>query len=208
MPGPTARPLDVRRAEVAARLGPVVHDLLATGTSFRDLSVEQLAVAAGMVRSTFYAHFRDKSDLLLTLARAAIDELIEAALPWPGLPADATEPDLAVILGRFTDIYLRHRGLMSALTEESQHDRRVRIEFGRLYATGRPLLVEHIVAGQLAGSVDVAVDPEPTVAWLMAMLDRGLYLMVRQRRSPDEVERQVGALTRIVWLTLYAGAGR
>jgi AcrR family transcriptional regulator len=208
LPGPIARPLEVRRAEVASRLGPVVQELLAGGTRFRDLGVEQIAVAAGMVRSTFYAHFRDKTDLLLVLARDAIDDLIAAARPWPSLPVDASEADLAAILREFIGAYLRHRGLMSALAEESPHDRRVRHEFTRLYATGQTLLIEHIVAGQADGAVDRAVDPEPTVAWLLAMLDHGLYLAVRQHRSPDYIERQVAAATRIIWLALYAGADR
>ena len=44
---------------------------------FRDLSVDQIASAAGLSRSAFYTHFRDKSDLLL----AAVEEVAEELSP-------------------------------------------------------------------------------------------------------------------------------
>ncbi|MEU7812809.1 TetR/AcrR family transcriptional regulator [Pseudonocardia sp. NPDC049154] len=201
-----AKPLAERRALMAARLAPAVLDLLGSGLRYRDLSVEQIANAAGMARSTFYAHFDDKSHLLALLARDVVDEVVAAGTDWTDLRGDATEADMRAAFAAILDTYRRHRVMMEALTEESSHDRRVRSEFERMYTLARQLIAEHVAEGQVRGTVDPWIDAEPTVAWLVAMLDRGLYLHARRGELTDE--RSVSALAAVVWRTLYAGAPR
>ncbi|GAA2862089.1 TetR/AcrR family transcriptional regulator [Pseudonocardia halophobica] len=193
-----------RRTEMAVRLAPTVHELLCAGLRYRDLSVEQIMAKAGMARSTFYAHFEDKGHLLALLGRDIVDEMAGCALPWTTFPGDGTEDDLRALLAPMLDCYRRHSRLMGALTEEAVSDPRVKLEFERLYRIGRELLAVHVADGRRKGTVDPAVDPGPTIDWLLAMLDRGMYLLVRN--SAEDDPGRCATMARIVWLTLYAGA--
>ena len=48
---------------------------LAEQAPFRDLTIDEIARAAGLSRSAFYTHFRDKHDLLLAAVTDVADEL-------------------------------------------------------------------------------------------------------------------------------------
>lgn len=53
--------------------------------SFRDLSVDEIARAAGISRSAFFTHFRDKHDLLLAAVADASEDLYRIAdRRWQG----------------------------------------------------------------------------------------------------------------------------
>src|SRR5689334_4756637 len=89
MPSVTRRASDGtnRRAVVEAKILKATEQLLVGGASFTGLGVQRLAAEAGIPRSTFYLHFRDKTELLLrlidTLADGAFD-LISSASPADG----------------------------------------------------------------------------------------------------------------------------
>ena len=203
MPGPAPRPLDERRRALADRLGPAVVELLSSGLRYRDLAIEQIVAGAGIARSTFYAHFADKSDLLVLLSHDTVDDIVAMGGAWTQLPSDASIGDLYDAMVRIVTNYRSHRELMEALPEEAAHDRRVRGEFERMYTLVRQVLSDHVRAGQDRGSVDSRVDPEATVAWLTAMMDRGVYLHVRH--GTDD-ERSLRALAEIIWSVLYRNA--
>jgi len=73
-----------RRRAVEGQVFEAVGRLLAEGESFTELSVQRILDAADVARSTFYAHFRDKSDLLQRFAdRLQKDLCVEGAfLLW------------------------------------------------------------------------------------------------------------------------------
>lgn len=203
MPGPAPRPKERRRADAARQLRPAVVELLRSGARYRELSVERIAATAGMARSTFYVYFSDRGDLLQTLGRDAISEIIEAGLPWLTVGSDASPARLRAILADVVGTYRRHGELMVAMTEESAQDERVRTEFRRLHDTGLRTLAAAVERGQ--GEADTGLDAEMTARWLMAMLERGLYLLAAVT-SEETVERAVDTLTTLVWNMLYMPA--
>src|ERR1700756_759930 len=83
-----------RRDEVRERLLAVVRDLLASGETYAEISVERLVAEAGLSRSTFYVYFEDKGDLLRAWFKQVVEELQAASGGWWGLDGDASYDDL------------------------------------------------------------------------------------------------------------------
>src|SRR5450755_4711902 len=67
-----ARKLDRRVARTRDRLGDALVELL-LAKPFDDITVQEVLDRAGVSRSTFYAHYRDKNDLFLS----DVDQFLE-----------------------------------------------------------------------------------------------------------------------------------
>src|SRR5918994_6826794 len=83
---------DTRRRRAEARRDVLAKALeLAEERPFRDITVDEIARAAGLSRSAFYTHFHDKHELLLAAVQEVADELYEMSERWwsgEGAPAD------------------------------------------------------------------------------------------------------------------------
>ncbi len=64
-PAPSPRRPDRRVARTRDRLGDAMIELL-LAKPFEEITVEEVLTLAGVSRSTFYAHYRDKNDLFLS----------------------------------------------------------------------------------------------------------------------------------------------
>lgn len=71
-----------RRAALEKRILSEIEELLRGGVTYTELSVEQIAHAAGISRSTFYLYFRDKVDVLLRLSGSLKTESFAIAEAW------------------------------------------------------------------------------------------------------------------------------
>src|ERR1700749_3744752 len=78
-----------RGASADAEILAATQRLLSDGASFTGLGVQQISAAAGVSRTTFYTHFRDKADLLMRLAATMVTASLSIASAWE--PADGTE---------------------------------------------------------------------------------------------------------------------
>lgn len=200
-PPPTRRQL--QRAASVARIVSATETLLSEAERFSDISVEQILVRAGVSRSTFYTYFDDMGHLLRVVGEGVIGDVVSAARRWMDRDSGVDEAELRVI---FTDLFATYRSratLMAALADASAYDQGVREEFHRLFAIGHVELGKHIRRAQKAGGARSDIDPESTAAWLVWMIERGLYQQVRHAR-PKDVDRHVASLAAIVWHALYA----
>src|SRR5689334_14867172 len=57
-----------RPSSAEADILAAARRLLIDGAAFTELGVQQISTEAGVARSTFYSHFRDKTELLVRLA--------------------------------------------------------------------------------------------------------------------------------------------
>jgi len=195
----------VRRARVVARLLEVVEELLASGESYAEISVERLITAAQISRSTFYVYFEDKGVLLLALAEDVVERLLGSAQTWWSLPPDAGPQDIEHALREIIDVYLAHHLLWGALIEASSYDRRVGESFREVVDGAAAGLAQHIKVGQRDGYVRPELDAKRTAQWLTWMTERGHHQLVAGA-SKAEVAKLCKAQATIVWSTLYEGA--
>jgi AcrR family transcriptional regulator len=192
-----------RRDELRAEVLAVVERHLRAGTTFADLSVADVVAEAGISRSTFYAYFVDKPNLLRSWYDEFTDVVVGAAHQWWSLDGTATRTDVRRALEQIMGSYRPHPELMAATHEAIGTDHGVReaVETSmRRYIDG---LRVHIEAGQAGGFIDASVPAGETAYWLQWMAERGLHMMGRSGHDTN-ADRMTEAYTAIVWNTLYA----
>lgn len=199
MPSVTRRsPSSTRRAGAELRLIEATERLLAEGTSYIGLSVEQLCSEAGVARSTFYVHFRDKGDLVTRVAERMLDQLSEAAGAWwvPG----AGRSELLDATRQLVGVYARHRAVFAALTETAAYDGELRaVQEAMVDAHAEPL-ARFIDAGRERGEVRDLHTRETVVA-LVGMVQGACARLAGD--DADELDRVAETITAITWHSLY-----
>lgn len=190
------------REPAKQRLLTAVEHLLSQGESFTELSVARLIQEASISRSTFYLHFADKGELLRTLSSGIANELAAATSVCWDLPADATRDDVAAGLQHLVQIYLPHAGLLAAVVETAGYDTVVRDHWISLMDQTISDAATHIRRAQRQHNVRDDVRPTQTAQWLIWMIERGLYQLVRDA-PPPEARRLITELSEIIWCRLY-----
>lgn len=190
------------RAPTKQRLLLAVERLLSRGESFTELSVGRLIAEAAVSRSTFYVHFADKGELLRALTLDIADELATATSVCWDLPADATRDDVADGLSHLVEVYLPHADLLAAIVEMAGYDAVVRAHWISLMENVIADASTHIRRGQKEGSIRRDVRPVETAQWLIWMIERGIYQLVRGA-SPTVVRKLIIELGEIIWCRLY-----
>jgi AcrR family transcriptional regulator len=190
-----------RRDEVRARIVSSALELAERGP-FRDLTVDEIANAAGLSRSAFYTHFRDKHDLLLGAVEEVSDELYRMADRWwhgEGPPAE----QVRVAIEGVVSVYAKHAGVLRVATEVSTYDEEVREFWIAIIQRFIEATAEHIYTEQAAGLIPTSLKPEATAESLVWMVERSCYIhLARADRKPAEVVR---ALAPVWTAALYPG---
>ncbi|MET8198381.1 TetR/AcrR family transcriptional regulator [Micromonospora taraxaci] len=114
------------RAAVEARVLEATERLLREGTRFTDLGVQRIAAEAGVARSTFYTHFRDKSELLMRLAGTMRETSFERTGEWDPSSPDDPLARLTEIFGDVIRIYRTYAPVLAAVSEVAAYDEVVR----------------------------------------------------------------------------------
>jgi AcrR family transcriptional regulator len=210
MPSRNAEPAAISRRELqraasVARIVAAAEELMSETSRFSDISVEQVVSRAGASRSTFYSYFDDMGHLLRTVGEGVVGEVVSSARQWMDLDTGITQQRLQSIFEGLIDTYRRRAKLLAALAEASTYDEGVRDEFHAMLSIGHVELAKHIRRAQGNGSARADVDPEVTAAWLVWMIERGLYQQVRPAAKRD-LARHAASLAAIVWHSLYAPA--
>lgn len=199
MPSVTRRPAVTRRPPAAPdRLIEATERLLAAGTPYIGLSVEQLCSEAGVARSTFYVHFRDKGELVIRIAERMLDQLTGAAEAWwvPG----ADREELRAATRRLVAVYARHRAVLVALAETAVYDAELRSVQEALVDRHAEPLGQLIEQGTREGSVRDLHTRETVVALV------GMVQAVCQRLAGGDreaLDRLADTITSIAWHSLY-----
>jgi AcrR family transcriptional regulator len=149
--------------------------------SFGELNVREIMSRAGLERTIFYRHFDDLGDLLMRVAREAVNELYEAQVslaaarvgPDPGAVREAIELPVAV--------YSRHGPLLRALAEAAAADPVVEANQAELRARF-DRLVEDTIRRGIADGANPPPDPAES-ARALNRLNEG-YLLASFGREP------------------------
>ena len=196
-------PLASRREGVRASLVDALLELVRE-TPFKDLSIDELARAAGITRSGFYFYFADKRELLTAAAADAADDLYREADRWwhgRGDPPARLRSALEGVVG----LYERHASLLRALTEVATYDEEVRAFWRALVERFIDATADYLGRERRAGRLRRAVEPQPMAESLVWMLERSCYVyLARGERSGEQLVESLSA----AWTAaLYPGSG-
>ena len=112
-----------RHAKRAAPGSSTAATELVRERSYAELNVGEIMERAGIERTLFYRHFDDLADLLLRVAREAIEELYEAQVALGRDRAVGPDPDaVRAAIELPVAVYRRHGPLLRALSEAAAAD--------------------------------------------------------------------------------------
>lgn len=156
MPSNSASAPVGRPASAEADLFAATGRLLAGGAKFTELNAQQIATEAGVARSSFYVHFRDKVDLLIRLAAQLTAPNFDTASAWR--PEDGVE-GLTETFVTVVATFRENAAVRRAVSEAAAYDDTVREYWVRELDqfsefTDRLLRIEQ-KAGRVAADVDV-----------------------------------------------------
>lgn len=194
-----------KRLELSGRLLSAAESLLASGTSFTQLSVEDLISEAGISRSSFYKAFDGKGDLLRTWLDDITDEIEDAADAWFSLEAPDGPHEIRTALAVSVQTYAPHAMVMTAGYESAPFDPAVRAAVDDLVARGSGGLRRHIKRGQRGGWIDPGLPADDIALLVTAMNERGFQQLGRVE-DPAFLERLLDAHAAFLWHGLYAHA--
>lgn len=201
-----AKPLqptrDERRLELGRYFIDAVTPMLAAGEAYSDVSVARLIQQVGISRSTFYAYFDDKSDLLRAMGEDITIDLAEAGAAWFELESPADRAALRTALEPLFATYRRHQLLLRAITDAASYDAGMRTLHASLVERAIAGLEGHL--GAIATGGGRRLDTTRAATWLAWMLERGLYQIVAPA-SDEETELQLDTVVELTWRLLYAG---
>ena len=198
---PAAGKRQDRREELERRLFAATEELVGAGASFTELSVERLAAAAGISRSTFYVHFEDKGDLVRRLATTVLSELRDVAGAWWETAEHAGRAGLTTAITAIVAVYRHRAAAFTIITETAAYDPSVADELRTLMQSIIDATRQAIERGQ-AAEVMRQVHPAETAAVLTWMVERAGYQLVRGA-DPARDATVIEVLTDIIWATLY-----
>ena len=179
---------------------------LAEDAPFHDVTVDEIARAAGISRSAFYTHFSDKHDLLLAALREVAGELRGESEGWwagEGPPAARVHAAIAGVVS----IYASHASLLNVAIEVSTYDDEVRAVWVSVLDRFIAETADHIRSEQRAGLIPDVLEPRPTAEALVWMVERCCYVYLpeggsEQGRSPEQLVAGIAP----VWVAaLYPG---
>lgn len=170
--------------------------------SYAELNVGEIMERAGIGRTLFYRHFDDLADLLLRVAREAIDELYEAQV---ALAETRVGPDPANVVEAIelpVNVYRRHGPVLRALWEAATADPLVAERQIELRERFDELVGEALVrAGELTGNP--VADPAESARALNRLTEG--YLLDAYGHEP-RVEPEVATRTLTeIWVATVIG---
>jgi AcrR family transcriptional regulator len=204
MPSVTRRskPREVLPASsVEEALVGAMERLVAGGRSFTAVSVDELAREAGIARSTFYLHFRDKGELVQSLMQRLMGEVLQAAAVWLARPVEATSEDLRAALAGMVAAYQQHRAVMHAMVETAAYDAEVSRMFHEKmdFMIGQTRLAIRRVQQAGRAQPGVTADVADVLVWA---LERNCHRLPADSK-PAQVAKVVDALVHVVWRSIY-----
>jgi TetR/AcrR family transcriptional regulator, ethionamide resistance regulator len=196
-----------KRSEVEARLVEATEGLLAEGATYAELGIERIAKRAGISRTAFYFHFRDKRELLTRLTSDVAAELYEeAARWWSGEDGGDGAAELADALRRVVAIYRRHASLLRTVVEAAAYDPEVALYWRALVARFVDATRARIEREQATDDVDRGLPAQMIAFGLCWMTERAAYEHLVQ--SGDLEDETLADALLAIWLGAVYGRPR
>jgi AcrR family transcriptional regulator len=167
--------------------------------SFKDVTVDELARAAGISRTAFYFYYSSKNEVLMAAAEETSAEVYaEADRWWHG--AGPPEELVRAALEGIAAVYLEHAEIMRAAVEATTYDDEFKTFYTALMERFVSATADHLRRERDAGRLR-ELDLEPVAEALVWMAERcnHAFLLLEDRPVRDVVE----ALTTIWVHALY-----
>lgn len=192
-----------RKPSVEERLLAAMERMLEQGQGFASLTVEGLAIEAGMSRGTFYSHFKDKNELVGRLVGLVTDEIVESAGTWLATREGGDKPrreDLEATMLGVSRTFTKHRAILAAFNETAQHDSTLGEQYQKMMDTICQRCHQSVVA--VNGGVDspAVKGVADALSWFVVMYLGRFSPMMKGK----ELERLVKSAAHVCGSAIFA----
>lgn len=191
-----------RREATQEKILAAFRELLETGSPVAAMSVDRICEAAGVSRSTFYAHFPDKTELIARLAAEDSEPWMALAEPVLADPASGRE-DVERVIRTLVANWRAHAVVGAAIIELAEYDAAARDAWRATIAGMAQTVADHLRL-RWAGRESEHADPDIVAEVLAWMVERCCHKML-PADEPAGDERAIAALTEVVWRVLEPG---
>lgn len=169
---------------------------------YREVTVEAIMRRTGLKRPAFYAHFRDRNDIVLRVVQDIGGELFDAVGVWLSGDGEPLQTLREAIAGSVV-VYARHGPILRALADAAPADEGVEAAYRGLVEQLAQAVAARMNEEQRRGAVDPRLDAAETARALVWMNERYLYEMLGRRSEDPEA---VAQLLQRIWLAAVYGA--
>jgi AcrR family transcriptional regulator len=175
------------RDEVQEAVRDALVDLLREST-FKDVTVDELARAAGISRTAFYFYYRGKNEVLMAAATETAAEVYAEADRWwhgEGPPEQLVHEALEGIAA----VYLEHGDILRAAVEATTYDDEFKNFYTALIQRFVTATADHMRRELEAGRLR-PLEPDSVAEALVWMVERcnHAFLLLEGRPVRDVVE--------------------
>jgi TetR/AcrR family transcriptional regulator, ethionamide resistance regulator len=190
-----------RRVATRDKLRQALEEFHAAGIRYTEISVEKISATADLTRTTFYAHFEDKVDVLV----AWLEDVRAAAGSAPtGWAARDRAPSRAELRQDVADALARYRphtAVLAAARDTALFDSRADAAYRAFVQSSIDDLSEHIERGRRGGWIQPDLPPTEVATWLASMVHR--TLSATPPLDDYAYMDRLDDYTDIFWNTLY-----
>ncbi len=172
--------------------------------AFHDLSVDDLATAAGISRPAFYFYFRSKEQVLLALLTRVIDEQLRDEKATARLTDDPAAAWRAVLTGSFAR-WTRHHGVFRAAVAARAVSPEVAQVWEALIERFVARTGHAIAAERRRGAAPPGLAPRELAVCLVRMNER-VFETLADGSSPAPTESRVVEDLLSIWLSAIYGS--
>lgn len=192
-----------RREATQERILAAFRGLLETGSPVAAMSVDRICQAAGVSRSTFYAHFPDKTELIARLAAEDSEPWMALAEPVLADPGSG-RADVERVIRTLVANWREHAVVGAAIIELAEYDAAAHGAWQATISSMAQTVADHLRL-RWAGRESEHADPDTVAEVLAWMVERCCHKMLPADEPADD-ERAIAALTEVVWRVLEPGA--
>jgi AcrR family transcriptional regulator len=142
------------------------------------LSVADIAEAAGLSRTSFYAYFPSKTAVIAECLRRVMDQVMVAVRPFHNQADGDVEGAIRLSLEQWVAVGRRHGALLRTVSEEWPHDEELRALWFAMLETVTAGTVKVILSARATGQAPPGADPRALAACLMWGYERVLHVAI------------------------------
>jgi TetR/AcrR family transcriptional regulator, ethionamide resistance regulator len=168
----------------------------------REVTVAAIMLQTGLKRPAFWAHFRDRTEVIVRITERISQELVAAANEW--LEGESRSgQDLVHSVERATIVYAEHAAVLRALADAAPTDAQAEAAYSGIVESLVDAGTNRIRAEQSLGTITQQLDAEETARALLWMNERYLYQTMARDPRPDVAS--ITAVLTHIWLAALYG---
>lgn len=176
-----------RRSETEAKIANALFEMLNDGVTWREVTVEKIAAAAGIKRTLFYVYYPDRNAVLIRLGKNLVESTI-SGIASHFFVEDLGRDGIRVELERFIGMMRENQFVSKALMDGSAVDQEIEEFWRGLVSVFVDPTARWIDELKRSGGIAADVNSQMTAFCLVVMTGRlALHPLANDPKAKDDL---------------------